>query len=99
VAETGHSLVLNAEVSQGRRIELARVAAQLEQDEMAQAAGISVRSYQRTVAGTRVAQHGELTIWAELTGQNLCLFESDSWDGAPILSHSRPPVKRPRKAA
>lgn len=66
---------------------------------MAQAAGISVRSYQRTIAGTREARRGELMAWAQLTGQDLELFESDSSDGAPMLAYSGPRVKRPRKAA
>lgn len=76
MAATGHSLVLDAEVDQGRRIELARVATRREQDEMAAAAGISVRSYQRTIAGERTPRAHELEVWARLTGQELKFFES-----------------------
>jgi transcriptional regulator with XRE-family HTH domain len=100
VTDERHALQLDAEVDQGRRLELARVAARLEQEEMAQAVGISVRSYQRTIAGTRTARRGELIAWAELTGQDLDFFSgASSNERAQILSQTEPPVKRRRKAA
>src|SRR5690348_14154310 len=98
--EARHTLILDAEVDQGRRLELARVAARIEKEDMAKAAGISVRSYERTIAGTRATRPGELIVWAQLTGQDLEFFGSaSSTSGAPNLSQSKPPVKRRRKAA
>jgi hypothetical protein len=95
-----HTLFLDAEADLGLRLELARVAALCEPEEMAKAVGISVRSYQRTIAGTRPARPGELIVWAQLTGQDLEFFRSaSSGEGAPIVSQSDPPVKRRRKAA
>jgi transcriptional regulator with XRE-family HTH domain len=100
MAEPRHTLVLDAEVDQGRRIELARVAARVEREEMARAVGISVRSYHRTVLGTRPPRPGELIVWADLTGQDLAfLCGASAVEGAPIVSQSEPPVKRRRKAA
>lgn len=62
---------------------------------MARVAGISVRSYQRTIAGTRKPRLGELLAWAKLTDQDLRLFGGDSSDeGVAILSDLDEGVKR-----
>lgn len=79
-----------SEMSIGGRLELARVAARKSALDMARAVELSVRSYKRTVDGTRIARRAELLAWAELTGQDVAFFEgaSSAVDEGQVLAPS-----------
>jgi transcriptional regulator with XRE-family HTH domain len=68
------------------------MAAGLEPEEMAEALGVSLRTYQRIEAGVRAPSPGELVIIAETTRQERSFFGT-SWDeGERVLPPPLPPV-------
>jgi transcriptional regulator with XRE-family HTH domain len=85
------TLVVRAEAEEHERIRLARLAAGNEPEEMAEALGVSLRTYQRIEAGVRAPSRLELQAIAERTGQELSFFGASGGEGEAVLP---PPLPR-----
>lgn len=80
----------------GRRMRIARIAAELDPESVAAELGISRKSLERTEAGVRQPSRAELVVLAQLTGQELSFFgvTSDAAAGGAMLSDLKSRVNR-----
>lgn len=78
----GATLRVDRQLPVHRLVGLARAAAGLTAEHVAEALGISESSYRRLESGARTARRGELIAIAQITGQDLELFEGASFDNA-----------------
>ena len=82
-------------LSVGRRMRLARIAAELDLDQVAAVLEISRRTLERIEAGTRPPTRVELVVFAELVQQDISFFgETSSLSEEPTLPDPLPGVKR-----
>ena len=91
---TRSALVVPEELSAHRRVRLARHASGLTPKAIADALGISKRSYERSEAGDRRFTRAELLVVAQLTAQDPSLFgvTSDAAEEGAMLSDLQPRV-------
>ena len=87
-------MIVPDELEAHRRVRLARQAAGLTPRDLADALGISKRSYERSEAGHRRFTRAELLVVAQLTTQEPSFFgvTSDASAGGGILSDLAPAV-------
>lgn len=91
--QTNLTLAVSAETALRDRLRLARIAAGLEQKDLAQAIGIGLRTYERIESGARPLRRGELIAIAQVTGQEVSFFgASPDADGAEVLTGGASPV-------
>jgi transcriptional regulator with XRE-family HTH domain len=82
-----------------RLVGLARAAAGLTAEHVAVALGISESSYRRLESGARTARRGELIAIAQITGQDLELFEGASSPNAAVASNVTPSASAVKASA